>query len=135
METKIVKAYGTEASDKPLKEMNIERRALEPHDVEFEVLYCGICHYDLYQLHNDFGMTAYPIVPGHEIMGKVTKVGSDVTDFKVGQLAAVGCIVDSCQTCQHRHEGQEQYCDSFPTFSFNLSDKYLEGKMTYWWFF
>lgn len=131
MKTTTVKAYGTEAADKPLKEMNIERRELQRHDVEFEVLYCGICHSDLHQIHNDFGHTAFPIVPGHEIVGRVTKVGSDVTDFKVGELAAVGCIVDSCQTCQHCAEGQEQYCDAFPTYSFNSPDKYLEGKMTY----
>ncbi|GLU45141.1 NAD(P)-dependent alcohol dehydrogenase [Allomuricauda sp. NBRC 101325] len=131
MSTTTVKAYGTEAADKPLKEMNIERRELQPHDVEFEVLYCGICHSDLHQIHNDFGHTAFPIVPGHEIVGRVTKVGSDVTDFKAGDLAAVGCIVDSCQHCQHCEEGQEQYCDEFPTFSFNSPDKYLEGKMTY----
>ncbi|WP_435132672.1 NAD(P)-dependent alcohol dehydrogenase [Formosa sp. A9] len=131
MNTTTVKAYGTEAADTPLKEMNIERRELQPHDVEFEVLYCGIYHSDLHQIHNDFGMTAYPIVPGHEIVGRITKIGSDVSDFKVGELAAVGCIVDSCQTCQHCDEGQEQYCDSFPKFSFNSPDKYLEGKMTY----
>lgn len=131
MSTTTVKAYGTEAADKPLKEMNIERRELQPHDVEFEVLYCGICHSDLHQIHNDFGQTAFPIVPGHEIVGRVTQVGSDVTDFKAGDLAAVGCIVDSCQHCQYCEEGQEQYCDEFPTFSFNSPDKYLEGKMTY----
>ncbi len=131
METTKVKAYGTGAADKPLNEMKIERRELQPHDIEFEVLYCGICHSDLHQVHNDFGMTAYPIVPGHEIVGRITKIGSDVTDFKVGELAAVGCIVDSCQHCHHCEEGQEQYCESFPTFSFNSPDKYLEGKMTY----
>lgn len=131
MNTTTVKAYGTEASDKPLKEITIERRELQPHDVEFEVLYCGICHSDLHQIHNDFGMTAYPIVPGHEIVGRITKIGNKVSNFKIGQLAAVGCIVDSCQSCQHCHEVQEQYCDSFPTFSFNSPDKYLEGKMTY----
>ncbi|GLB47960.1 NAD(P)-dependent alcohol dehydrogenase [Neptunitalea lumnitzerae] len=130
METKRVKAYGMEAIDKPLEEMTIERRVLQPRDVEFEVLYCGICHSDLHQMKNDFGMTAYPIVPGHEIVGRVINIGSEVTDFKIGELAAVGCIVDSCQHCEHCAEGNEQFCDEFPTFSFNSPDKYLGG-MTY----
>jgi len=111
--------------------MIIDRRMVKPNDVEIEILYCGICHSDLHQLKNDFGGTTFPIVPGHEIVGRVTKVGSNVTGFTIGQLAAVGCIVDSCQVCQHCAESQEQYCDAFPTFSFNSPDKYLEGKMTY----
>ncbi|MAU70657.1 MAG: zinc-binding dehydrogenase [Pseudozobellia sp.] len=131
METTTIKALGTTANNEPLNEMTIERREVQPHDVEFEVLYCGICHSDLHQIHNDFGHTAYPIVPGHEIVGKVTKSGSQVTNFKVGELVAVGCVVDSCKHCQHCEEGHEQYCEEFPTFSFNSPDKYLEGKMTY----
>lgn len=131
MNTKTIKAYGTEAINQPLKEMTIERRELQPNDIEFEVLYCGICHSDLHQIQNDFGMTNYPIVPGHEIVGRITKLGNGVTNFKIGDLAAVGCIVDSCQKCQHCNEGFEQYCDEFPTYSFNSPDKYLEGKMTY----
>lgn len=131
MNTTTVKAIGTDALGKSMHEMTIERRELQPNDVEFEVLYCGICHSDLHQIHNDFGHTVFPIVPGHEIVGRITKIGNQVTDFKVGELAAVGCIVDSCQKCQHCEESQEQYCDSFPTFSFNSPDKYLEGKMTY----
>lgn len=131
METYTTKAFGTSKASENLHEMLIERRQLQEHDVAMEILYCGICHSDLHQIHNDFGMTAYPIVPGHEIVGRITEVGNQVTDFKVGQLAAIGCIVDSCQTCQHCHEGQEQYCELFPTFSFNSPDKYLEGKVTY----
>jgi len=127
METKTVKAYGTKAVDKPLEKINIERRALQPHDVEFDILYCGICHSDLHQIKNDFGHTAFPIVPGHEIVGRVTRVGNQVTRFKVGELAAVGCIIDSCQKCDSCHEGLEQFCEQFPTFSFNSPDKYLGG--------
>lgn len=127
MKTKEVKAFGTEALNVPLHAMNIKRRELQPHDVEMEILYCGICHSDLHQVHNDFGMTMYPIVPGHEIVGKVTRVGEQVTNFKIGELAAIGCIVDSCQECDNCHDGEEQFCDHFPTFSFNSHDKYLGG--------
>ena len=131
MKTTEVKAYGTEAADAPLKGMTIPRRELQPHDVEMEVLFCGICHSDLHQIKNDFGMTAYPIVPGHEIVGRVTRVGEEVTTFKVGDHAAVGCIVDSCGQCPHCETSHEQFCEEGVTFSFNSPDKYLEGKMTY----
>lgn len=126
MET-TVKAYGTNAADQPLKAMHIKRRALQAHDVEMEILYCGICHSDLHQIKNDFGQTVFPIVPGHEMVGRVTRVGKEVSHFAAGQLAAVGCIVDSCQKCDSCHEGLEQFCDTFPTFSFNSPDKYLGG--------
>ncbi|PWA07507.1 NAD(P)-dependent alcohol dehydrogenase [Flavobacterium psychrotolerans] len=127
METTTVKAFGTKAADQPLETININRRELQVHDVEMEILYCGICHSDLHQIKNDFGMTAYPIVPGHEIVGRVTRVGSHVKNFNVGDLSAVGCIVDSCQECESCHEGLEQFCNQFPTFSFNSPDKYLGG--------
>lgn len=127
MKTTTVKAFGTTAADKPLQAMNIKRRELQPHDVAMEILYCGICHSDLHQIKNDFGHTSFPIVPGHEIVGRVTQIGNQVTNFKVGELAAVGCIVDSCQQCESCHEGLEQFCDQFPTFSFNSADKYLGG--------
>lgn len=127
METTTIKAFGTKAADQPLETININRRELQAHDLEMEILYCGICHSDLHQIKNDFGMTAYPIVPGHEIVGRVTRVGSHVKNFKVGDLSAVGCIVDSCQECESCHEGLEQFCDQFPTFSFNSPDKYLGG--------
>lgn len=127
MKTKIVKAYGTEALNVPLHEMNINRRELQPHDVEMEILYCGICHSDLHQLKNDFGGTLWPIVPGHEIVGKVTQVGAQVKSFKVGDLAGVGCIVDSCGKCEYCEDDKEQFCDEGVTFSFNSPDKYLGG--------
>jgi alcohol dehydrogenase (NADP+) len=127
METKNVKAYGTEALNVPLHVMNIKRRELQAHDVEMEILYCGICHSDLHQIKNDFGHTMFPIVPGHEIVGKVTAVGEHVTKFKVGDLSAVGCIVDSCGKCENCADDLEQFCDEGVTFSFNSPDKHLGG--------
>ena len=127
MKTKEVKAYGTEALNVPLHSMNIKRRELQPHDVEMEILYCGICHSDLHQIKNDFGHTMFPIVPGHEIVGKVTGVGEHVNKFKIGDLAAVGCIVDSCGKCEYCEDDLEQFCDEGVTFSFNSPDKYLGG--------
>lgn len=127
METKKVKAYGTESSTKPLEEMTINRRAVGAHDVEFEILYCGICHSDLHQIKNDFGGTMFPIVPGHEMVGRVTAVGDHVTTFKMGDLAAVGCIIDSCGHCEYCNDGIEQFCDEGVTFSFNSPDKDLGG--------
>lgn len=127
MKTKEVKAYGTEALNVPLHSMNIKRRELQPHDVEMEILYCGICHSDLHQIKNDFGHTMFPIVPGHEIVGKVTGLGEHVTKFKIGDLAAVGCIVDSCGKCEYCEDDLEQFCDEGVTFSFNSPDKYLGG--------
>ena len=127
METKIVKAFGKEAVNVPLHEMNIKRRALQPHDVEMEILYCGICHSDLHQIKNDFGGTMWPIVPGHEIVGRVTAVGSHVKKFKTGDNAGIGCIIDSCGKCEYCEDGLEQFCDEGVTFSFNSPDKLLGG--------
>jgi len=125
VQTKEVKAFGTDAASNPLKPLTIPRRQVLSHDVEIEILYCGICHSDLHQIKNDFGGTMYPIVPGHEIVGKVTKVGNDVTRFKVGDLAAVGCIVDSCGACEYCKSDIQQFCDKGVTYSFNSMDKYL----------
>lgn len=111
METKTVKAYGTESAETPLHSLEIQRRALLPNDVEIDILYCGICHSDLHSVHNDWGGTTYPIVPGHEIVGRITAIGTDVTKFKIGDLAGIGCIVDSCGHCEHCHNGEEQYCE------------------------
>ncbi len=125
-----VKAFGATAATNPLEEMIISRRELRANDVEFEVLYCGICHSDLHSIRNDWGSAVYPQVPGHEILGRVTRVGSGVTKFEVGNLVAVGCIVESCQKCQYCHAGDEQYCQEGVTFSFNSPDK-VSGGMTY----
>lgn len=127
METNLVKAYGKESATQPLHEMTINRRAIQAHDVEFEILYCGICHSDLHQIKNDFGGTMWPIVPGHEMVGRVTAVGGYVKDFKAGDLAAVGCIVDSCGHCEYCEDGIEQFCDEGVTFSFNSVDKVSGG--------
>jgi len=130
METKIVKAFGTEAANKPLYAMNIKRRELLPNDVEMQILFCGICHSDLHQIKNEFGGATFPLVPGHEIVGKITRVGEDVKKFKVGELAGIGCIIDSCGKCESCGEGFEQFCDKGVTFSFNSPDKHL-GSATY----
>ncbi len=130
MNTKTVNAYGAEASTAPMKRLAISRRAVTPHDVEIEILYCGICHSDLHAVHNDWGSTVYPIVPGHEIVGKITNVGEGVTKFKVGDLAGVGCIVDSCRECDHCHDGNEQFCNKGWTVVFNAKDR-KHGGITY----
>ena len=130
MQSHPVSAFGTTSSTAPLERMEIRRRELRPHDVEFDILYCGICHSDLHSIHNDWGGTTYPIVPGHEILGRVTAVGTEVNGFKAGDLVGVGCIVESCQHCDHCKDGEEQFCDHGVTFSFNSPDKILGG-MTY----
>jgi len=127
METINVKAFGTEASDAPLKQMNIERRKITAKDIEIEILYCGVCHSDLHTARNDWGGTNYPAVPGHEIVGKVTSVGSEVTKLKVGDLAAVGCLVDSCRECDSCQHDLEQYCSNGFTGTYNGRDKHLGG--------
>ena len=127
MKNKIVKAFGTEAATSPLKEMNIERREVTANDIEIEILYCGVCHSDLHTARNDWGGTIYPAVPGHEIVGKITRVGSEVTKFKAGDLAGVGCLVDSCRTCDSCKKDLEQYCLTGSTGTYNGKDKYLGG--------
>lgn len=127
MKHKNVKAFGTLAAEAPLKEITIQRRELMPEDIEMKILYCGICHSDLHQIKNDFGGATFPLVPGHEIVGKVSRVGEHVKEFKVGDLAAIGCIIDSCGKCESCGEGLEQFCDEGVTFSFNSPDKYLGG--------
>lgn len=125
-----MKAYGTEASAEPLKNLSIERREVGADDVEIEILYCGICHSDLHSVRNDWGGTIYPIVPGHEIVGRVVGTGSRVTGFKTGDLAGVGCIVDSCRECEHCHDGEEQFCEKGWTVVFNSPDR-KHGGVTY----
>lgn len=127
MSTFTVKAYGAESTTADLKEMNIERREPTPNDVEIEILYCGVCHSDLHTARNDWGGTIYPAVPGHEIIGRITKIGNEVTKFKVGDLAGVGCIVDSCGTCESCKHDLEQYCLNGFTGTYNGKDKHLGG--------
>jgi uncharacterized zinc-type alcohol dehydrogenase-like protein len=130
METKNIKAFGTEAADAPLQPMNIERRGVLPNDVEIEILYCGICHSDLHAAKNEWQNTVYPTVPGHEIVGRVAKVGASATKFKVGDLAGIGCIVDSCRECEYCREGLEQFCEPGNTIVFGSPDK-ISGGQTY----
>lgn len=98
---------------------SFERRDTKPHDVQIEILFCGVCHTDLHTARNEWGMTMYPCVPGHEIVGRVTETGADVTRFKVGDVVGVGCIVDSCRHCEACDEGIEQYCETMFTGTYN----------------
>ena len=131
MHTHKVKAYGTDAPENDLELMTIERREIQPKDVEIEILYCGVCHSDLHTARNDWGGSVYPAVPGHEIVGRITGVGSDVSKFKVGDLAAVGCMVDSCRTCSSCAQDLEQFCENGFTGTYNGKDKYIDNQRTY----
>jgi len=126
MEVTNIKAFGTESSQAPLQELNIQRRKATAHDVEIEILYCGVCHSDLHQARNEWGGSVYPIVPGHEIVGKITAVGDHVKKFKVGDLAGVGCLVDSCRECENCADGLEQYCLVGGGYTYNGEDKFLK---------
>jgi uncharacterized zinc-type alcohol dehydrogenase-like protein len=126
------KAYSVASATSPFVSSTIERRDPTGHDVQIEILFCGICHSDLHQARNEWSEvmpTVYPCVPGHEIVGRVTKVGSAVTKFKPGDLAAVGCLVDSDGTCPECKAGLEQFCQNF-TLTYNFPDKHT-GKVTY----
>ncbi len=122
--------YATESSTALLKPFQFERRDVGAHDVAIDILYCGICHSDLHQIHNDWKMSNYPMVPGHEIVGRVTEVGSQVKQFQKGALVGVGCLVDSCQTCHSCKEHLEQFCEQGATYTYNSEDK-ISGGMTY----
>ena len=113
------KAYAATSATAPLAPYQFERRAAGPHDVQIEIAYCGICHSDLHQVRNEWGNSSYPMVPGHEIVGKVTAVGAHVKGFKVGDLAGVGCLVDSCRTCPSCQRNLEQFCEKGAAFSYN----------------
>jgi alcohol dehydrogenase (NADP+) len=126
MENSIVKAYGAASPDADLVQINIKRRTLTSEDVEIDILYCGVCHSDLHTARNDWGGTIYPTVPGHEIVGKVTQVGNEVSRFKVGDIVGVGCLVDSCRTCESCKKDLEQYCLNGFTGTYNGHEKYLD---------
>ena len=125
MKTKQVKAYGTEAADASLEQVSIKRREVTVTDVEIDILYCGVCHSDLHFAKNDWGMTQYPVVPGHEIVGRVTNIGTNVTKYKKGDIVAVGCLVDSCKTCANCKDDLEQYCPK-SVGTYGGYDKHLE---------
>jgi len=123
-------AYGVEHATSPVAPMAIERREPLEHDVLIEILYCGICHSDIHQARNEWGgHSLYPMVPGHEIIGRVSKIGSQVSKFKLGDLVGVGCMVDSCQHCEACEEGLEQYCDGMVG-TYNAKDK-KHGGLTF----
>lgn len=130
MNTFAVKAFGTEAPEAQLGQLNIDRREVTAKDVEIDILFCGVCHSDLHTARNEWHGTVYPNVPGHEIVGRITKVGNEVSKFKVGDLAAVGCMVDSCRDCEYCRDGLEQYCEMGNIQTYNGADKHL-NKQTF----
>lgn len=118
-----VLAYGAHASDKPLEPLHITRRDPGPEDVQINIAYCGICHSDLHQVRAEWEGTKFPCVPGHEIVGRIAAVGAQVSEFAIGDLVGVGCIVDSCKHCEECDEGLENYCDGMiGTYNFPTSD-------------
>ncbi|MGZ8559761.1 MAG: NAD(P)-dependent alcohol dehydrogenase [Chitinophagaceae bacterium] len=117
------KAYAAQNATASLLPFNIERRTPKPQDIKIEILYCGVCHSDLHTARNEWGNTVYPCVPGHEIVGRVTAVGEQVKNFKVGDLAGVGCLVDSCRECDNCKDGLEQYCSKGMVGTYNGMEK------------
>lgn len=117
-----IQAWGAAAAGQPLALMTIDRREPGPHDVVLEVLFCGVCHSDIHQARDEWSGARFPMVPGHEIVGRVTGVGSAVTRYKVGDLAGVGCMVDSCRACDPCHERIEQFCEKGPAFTYNSTE-------------
>lgn len=122
-------SYAAHSAKEPLSFLKFDRREVGPKDVQVEILFCGVCHSDLHTARNEWQNAVYPVVPGHEIVGRVTSVGAEVKTFKVGDLAGVGCLVDSCRVCEDCTDGLEQYCDH-EVFTYNSPDKHT-GKMTY----
>jgi uncharacterized zinc-type alcohol dehydrogenase-like protein len=125
-----VKAYAAQDSKAPLAPLSIERRVLREHDVQVEILYCGVCHSDIHTARNEWGGAVYPIVPGHEIVGKVKAVGSAVSRFAVGQTVGVGVMVDSCRTCSNCKSDHEQYCEEGMTGTYNALERDGSGMRT-----
>ncbi len=114
-----VPAYATPGARAPLAPFTVDRRDPQPTDVQLEILFCGVCHSDVHQARDEWGSAKFPMVPGHEIVGRVTRVGQAVTKFKVGDLAGVGCMVDSCGRCEPCRRGSEQYCTQGAAFTYN----------------
>jgi uncharacterized zinc-type alcohol dehydrogenase-like protein len=124
------KAYAASSAKSPLAPHAIQRRDPRPQDIQIDILFCGVCHSDLHQVRNEweaFMPTIYPVVPGHEILGRVVKVGSSVKKFKEGDIAAVGCLVGSCGVCENCKDGEEQYCAAGFVLTYNSEDKILGG--------
>lgn len=116
-------AYAAQSAKTPLAPFNIQRRAVGPHDVQIEILYCGVCHSDLHMARNEWGSTIYPVVPGHEIVGQVTAVGKQVSKFRTGDLAGVGVMVDSCRECANCRRGLQQYCTVGGVLTYSSRDR------------
>ena len=130
VQTYPAKAYAAQSASSGLAPFTLQRRSPRAQDVEIEILYCGVCHSDLHQVRNEWKEvmpTTYPCVPGHEIVGRVVKAGSAVKKFKEGDIAAVGCMVDSCRVCANCRAGEEQYCEQGLTLTYNGQDKILGG--------
>ena len=123
------KGYAAAAVHEPLTPFQFERRDVGPHDVRIEILFCGVCHSDVHQVRDEWGGSIFPMVPGHEIVGRITEVGAHVKNFKPGDLAGVGCMVDSCQHCPECADGLEQYCDNGFVGTYNAREK--DGSPTY----
>jgi len=117
-----IHAWGPAAAGKPLTPMTIERRDPRPHDVAIEILYCGVCHSDIHQVRDEWGGGIFPMVPGHEIIGRVVRVGGEVSKFKVGDMAGVGCLVDSCRVCPPCKDGLEQFCENGWSGTYNSTE-------------
>ena len=119
-----VHGYAAQAAKSDLAPYRFTRRDPRPDDVVIDILYCGVCHTDVHYVHNDWGRANYPLVPGHEIVGRVASVGKGVTRFKAGDHVAVGCMVDSCRECAPCEHGLEQYCENGATFTYNNFDRH-----------
>lgn len=120
------KGYAAQSAQSPVAPFNFERRAPGPHDVQIEILYCGVCHSDLHQVRNEWGNSSYPMVPGHEIVGRVTAIGGHVKKYAVGDLVGVGCLVDSCRECRNCKDGLEQFCENGSVGTYNSFER--DGK-------
>lgn len=124
-----IRGYAAASATTELAPLSFERRDPRADDVVVDILYCGVCHSDLHTARNEWHGTTYPVVPGHEIIGRVSAVGAEVSQFKVGDMVGVGCMVDSCQHCAACNQGLEQYCAELPTFTYNSKDR-QDGRMT-----
>ncbi|HUA82075.1 MAG TPA: NAD(P)-dependent alcohol dehydrogenase [Dyella sp.] len=125
-----IRGYAAPSATAPLAPHRIERRDPRADDVVIDILYCGVCHSDIHVARNEWGGARYPVVPGHEIIGRVISVGEQVKRFKAGDVVGVGCLVDSCQHCESCAQGLEQYCKESPTFTYNAIDRH-DGTVTY----
>ncbi|MFZ1220129.1 MAG: NAD(P)-dependent alcohol dehydrogenase, partial [Chthoniobacterales bacterium] len=121
------KGYAAQSKTAPLSPFSFDRRDPGPTDVQIDILFCGVCHSDIHTARGEWGGTTYPCVPGHEIAGRVVKIGREVKKFREGDLAAVGCMVDSCRTCGNCRDHLEQFCDNGATFTYNSKDKHTGG--------